>query len=60
MIAHFESITENEEARWEFRELRQIGRVVGSIAKFRELKCRLPTMMDEELFSVYLAGVNPT
>ena len=59
MIARFESITENEEARWELRELRQTRRVAGYIAKFQELKSRLPTMMDEEAFSVYLAGLNP-
>ena len=59
MIARFESVTENEEARRELRELRQTGRVAGYTAKFQELKSRLPTMMDEEAFSVYLAGLNP-
>ena len=59
IIARFESINENEEARRELRELRQIGRVVGYTTKFQELKSRLPTMTDEEAFSVYLAGLNP-
>ena len=59
MIVRFESITENEQARQELRELRQTGRVDGYIAKFQELKNRLPTMMDEEAFSVYLTGLNP-
>ena len=58
MIARFESVTENEEARRELRELRQIGRVAGYTAKFQELRSRLPSMTDEEAFSVYLAGLN--
>ena len=59
MIARFESVTENEEAWRDLRELRQTGRVAGYTAKFQELKSRLPTMADEEAFSVYLAGLNP-
>ena len=67
MIACFESITENEEAwwelrelhqteneeaRWELRELHQTGRVAGYTTKFQELKSKLPTMTDEDAFSV--------
>ena len=59
MIAGFESITENEEVQWELKELRQTKRVASYIAKFQALKSRLPTMMDEEAFSVYLLGLNP-
>ena len=59
MIARFGSVTENEEARYELRELCETGRVAGYTAKFQELKSRLPTMTDEEAFSVYLAGFNP-
>ena len=59
MIARFASFIENEEARRELRELHQIGRLAGCIAKFQELKSRLPTMTDEEAFSVYLVGFNP-
>ena len=59
MIARFESVTENEEAQRELRELRQTGRIAGYTTKFQELKSKLPTMMDEEAFSVYLAGLNP-
>ena len=59
MITHFEFVTENKEAQRELRELRQIGRVAGYTAKFQELKSRLPTIMDEEAFSVYLARLNP-
>ena len=59
MIAHFESSTENEEVQRELRELRQTRRVAGYTAKFQELKGRLPTMTDEESFSVYLAGLKP-
>ena len=59
MIACFESVTENEEAQRELRKLRQAGRVAGYTAKFQELKNRLPTMADEEAFSVYLTGLNP-
>ena len=59
MIARFESVTKNEEARRELRELHQTGRVASYIAKFQELKSRLPTMTDEETFSVYLAGLSP-
>ena len=59
MIARFEFVTENEEARRELRELHQTRRVAGYTTKFQELKSRLPTMTDEESFSVYLAGLNP-
>ena len=59
MIAHFESVTENEEAQRELRELCQTGRAVGYTAKFQELKSRLPTVTDEEAFSVYLVGLRP-
>ena len=57
MIARF--VTENKEARWELRELRQTRRVAGCTTKFQELRSRLPTLMDEEAFSVYLAALNP-
>ena len=59
MIARFESVTENEEARRELRELHQTRRVAGYTTKFQELKSKLPTMTDEEAFSVYLVGLNP-
>ena len=59
MITCFESVTENEEARWEVRELCQTGRVASYTTKSQELKSRLPIMTDEEAFSVYLARLNP-
>ena len=59
MIARFESVTENEETRRDLTELHQSRRVASYTAKFQELKSRLPTMTDEESFSVYLAGLNP-
>ena len=46
MIARFDSTTENEEARWELRELRQTRRVVGYTTKFQKLKRKLPTITD--------------
>ena len=59
VIAHFEPITENEEAQWGLRKLHQTGRVASCTTKFQELKSRLPIMTDEEAFLVYLAGLNP-
>ena len=47
-IARFESVTKNEEVRWELRKLCQTRRVVGYTTKLQEQKCRLLTMMDKE------------
>lgn len=58
IIARFEFVTKNEEARWELKELCQSGKAAGYTAKFQELRSRLPTMIDEEAFLAYLAGLN--
>ena len=59
MIAAFEPVTENEEARKQLRALRQTGKVSVYISKFQELQCRLPGMNAEEAFSAFLNGLTP-
>ena len=59
MIAAFEPITENEEARKQLRALCQTGKVSVYIQKFQELQCRLPGMNEEEAFSTFLNGLTP-
>ena len=59
MIAHFEPVTELEEARKALRALKQTGKVATYIQKFQELQCRLPGMNAEEAFSTFMSGLTP-
>ena len=54
MIATFEPMTEMEVARRQIIELRQTGRVLGYIQRFRTLRYKIPSMMEEEAHSLFL------
>ena len=57
MVQRFEPVTEVEEVRKQLRALRQTGRVVGYVQKFKELQYRLPRMADEEAFNAFIFGL---
>ena len=59
MIHRFESITETEDACRQLRALKHTGRVGGYIQHFQELQYRLPSMIDEEAFHVFLSRLVP-
>ena len=59
MIAAFEPITADEEARRQLRTFTQTGRVSGYVTKFRELQYKLPEMTAAEAFSAFVAGLKP-
>ena len=58
MIAAFEPMTEMEVARRQIIELRQTGRVSGYIQRFRKLRYKIPSMMEEEAQSLFLRGLD--
>ena len=59
MIASFEPVTSEEQARKQLRSLTQTGRVSGYVTRFRELQYKLPEMTRGEAFSAFLAGLQP-
>ena len=54
MIAAFEPMTRMETARRQIIELRQTGRVSGYIQRFRTLRYKIPSMIEEEAHSLFL------
>ena len=58
MTAAFEPMTERETARRQMIELRQTCRVMGYITKFRTLRYKIPTMTDEEAFTLFMRGLD--
>ena len=58
MTAAFEPMTEKETVQRQIIELRQIGRVMGYITKFRTLRYKIPNMTDEEAFTLFVRGLD--
>ena len=54
MIAVFKPMTEVEMARRQIIELRQTGRVLGYIQRFRTLRYKIPNMIEEEAHLLFL------
>ena len=58
MTAAFEPMTEKETARRQIIDLRQTGRVMGYITKFRTLRYKIPTMTDDEAYTLFMRGLD--
>ena len=58
MIRTFQLETEIEVARQQILNLKQTGRVAGYVQKFRELQYKIPSMTDEEAYTLFLRGLN--
>ena len=57
MIQDFEPATVVEEARQQILNLRQTGRANGYVQWFRELLYKVPTMMEEESYTLFVRGL---
>ena len=58
MTAAFEPMIEREMARRQIIDLRQIGRVMGYIMKFRTLRYKIPNMTDDEAYTLFMRGLD--
>ena len=58
MAAAFEPMTEIKTARRQIIELRQTGRVLGYIQRFRTLRYKIVIMTEEEAHSLFLRGLD--
>ena len=58
-VKAFSPHDEEEAARRDLKELRQLGRVSGYTARFHELCCRIPGMSEKDKFSAYFLGLVP-
>ena len=59
MARAFEPATVVEEARQQILNLRQTGRVTGYIQQFHELLYKIPEMMEEESYTLFVWGLKP-
>ena len=57
MMRAFEPAMVVEEARQQILNLRQTGRVNGYVQRFRELLYKVPTMTEEESYTLFLRGL---
>ena len=59
MVRTFEPLTEQEVARQELKNLRRTGRVSGYVAKFRDIRYRIPTLTGDEAYFAFVDGLQP-
>ena len=59
MVRAFELATVVEEARQQILNLHQTERVTGCMQRFRELLYKIPTMMEEESYMLFIRGLKP-
>ena len=59
MAREFEPATVVEEARQQILNLHQIGRVARYVQCFCELLYKIPTTMEEELYTLFVWGLKP-
>ena len=59
LIKIFAPLDEEEDARRQLKELKQMGRVAGYTAKFNELFYKVPNMTEKDKFSMYFLGLVP-
>ena len=57
MAKAFEPTTVVEEVRQQILNLRQTGRVTGYVQWFQELLYKIPAMMEEESYTLFVRGL---